>query len=181
MSCDILPSDSSKGPHHQGDVIELLNSGQKWDLIIAHPPCTYLALSGARWLYTQEGRWDKLEEAASFFSKILNTNAALRVAVENPIMLKYGTDIIGTKHTQAIQPWQFGHMEKKSTCLWLRNLPKLVETDNVKEKMSKLPKSEQNKIHYMAPGPERAKLRSTTYKGIAEAMADQWGELGPTS
>jgi hypothetical protein len=141
------------------------------DILIAHPPCTYLANSGVRWLYNKDGsrnkeRWDKMENGALFFKALLNSNCGC-ICIENPIMHKHALAIIGTKPTQIIQPWQFGHGETKATCLWLIGLPKLKPTNIVEGR--------EQKIWRMAPSPERAKLRSKTYPGIAEAMADQWG------
>ncbi|MAH44483.1 hypothetical protein CMI37_01560 [Candidatus Pacearchaeota archaeon] len=172
LSCDLLPTDKP-GRHHEGDIEDVLY--EDWDLIVAHPPCTYLCNSGVRWLHTQEGRWEKLDEAARFFRLFLD-HPCPKVCIENPIMHKYALDRIGgEKHTQLIQPWMFGHPEKKATCLWLKGLDALEETNNVKEEMLKLPASEQQKIWYASPSKDRWKLRSTTYAGIAEAMATQWG------
>jgi len=173
MSCDLLPTDAP-GPHYEGDVFDIIGNG--WDLMIAHPPCTYLSNSGVRWLSTQEGRWENMREGALFFRGLLNTDIP-RIAVENPIMHKYAVNIIGKRQTQIVQPWMFGHPETKATGLWLRNLPPLRPTYNVYEHMMTLPKAERNRVHYASPGPERWKLRSTTYKGIAAAMAAQWGSL----
>ncbi len=172
ISCDILPTDSP-GPHYQGDVRELLD--HQWDLIIAHPPCTYLTNSGVRWLKTDPERWQALDEAAAFFRLFLETDAAEKVAIENPIMHKYAIERIGgIKHTQTIQPWQFGDMESKRTCLWLRNLPELKETNNVYEEMMQLPIAKRNRVHHCPPSDDRWKIRSTTFQGIANAMAEQW-------
>lgn len=171
MSCDILPSDAG-GPHYQGDVMDVLNDG--WDMMIAHPPCTYLANSGVSWLYRQEGRWDKMKEGALFFKTLLDA-VIPKIAVENPIMHKHAKKIIGMNQTQTIQPWMFGHPEQKATFLWLKNLPPLYETCNVKEEMLILPESKRQRIHHLPPTEDRWKLRSKTYQGIAEAMADQWG------
>jgi hypothetical protein len=162
-SCDLLPSESSNGPHLQRDVREIIDDD--WDLLIAHPPCTYLCNSGVRWLYEQHGRWEKMKEAARFFKYLLYA-PILRVAVENPIPHKYAVREIGATYTQLIQPWQFGHGETKATCLWLRNLPHLEPTDVV-----------EGRTHRMAPSKNRSRKRSITYQGIAMAMADQWGSL----
>ena len=173
FSCDIL--DCSGGHpewHIQGDVLEHLNDG--WDLMIAHPPCTYLCNSGVRWLDNKD-RLLKMEEAAKFFKKLLESDIP-KIAVENPIMHKYAVAIIGRRQNQLIQPFMFGQPERKATCLWLKNLPKLKPTKDVKEEMMKLPKSISQKIHYTSPGKDRSKIRSKTFKGIAEAMAQQWGE-----
>lgn len=169
-SCDLLPSDSDFGPHIQGDVLEVLDDG--WDLMIAHPPCTDLAVSGARHFAAK--RADGRQQAALDFVSALLHAPIPRIALENPV------SIISSefrKPEQIIQPWMFGHPETKKTCLWLKNLPPLVETENVYEHMLTLPRAQRNRVHFMSPGPERWKLRSTTYSGIAAAMADQWGRL----
>ena len=144
-------------------------------MVIGHPECTYLANSGVCWLHKDITRWLKLFDGAEFFKKLLNTNIP-KIAVENPIQHKYARSIIGVEPTQIIQPWMFGHMERKATCLWLKGLEPLKPTNIVKEGMLKLPKSQQQRLHYLSPGPERSKLRSKTYQGIADAMADQWGK-----
>lgn len=172
ISCDLLPT-TKPGPHYVGDVKDILDDG--WDLIIAHPPCTYMANSGVRWLHKDPSRWTKLNEAAEFFNTLLKAPVE-KIAIENPVMHKYAKEKIGfVNQSQTIQPWMFGHMEQKATCLWLKNLPLLKETNNVKEEMLKLSKNQRERIHYLPPSPERWKLRSTTYKGIADAMAEQWG------
>lgn len=186
MSCDLLPSDAGE-PHYQGDIFNVINDG--WDIGIFHPPCTYLTNAGVRWLHehvqSRNGkkpvisgkiRWDYMREGAEFFKKLLESNIP-KIAVENPIPHKYAVNIIGRKYDQLVQPWMFGHPETKATCLWLKNLPKLVPTNNVKEYMLTLPKREQQKLHYLPPSPDRWKLRSVTFKGLAEAMAQQWGTL----
>lgn len=167
----MLPSDK-KGPHIQGDVLEILD--QKWDLMIAHPPCTYLSNSGVCWLKKNPKRKAEMVKGAKFFKKLLKAPIP-KIAVENPIMHKYAKEIVGRSQSQVVQPWMFGHLERKATCLWLKGLPELKPTKNVREKMLKLPKNKQQRLHYLPPSPERWKLRSTTYKGIAEAMAKQWG------
>jgi hypothetical protein len=158
MSCDLLPSETP-GMHHKGDVRDLLFDA--WDLLIAHPPCTHLSVSGARWFK------DKLPEQAEAldFVQLLLEAPIARIALENPI------SIISSrirKPDQIIQPWQFGHGETKATCLWLKNLPALVPTDIVEGREAR--------VHKMPPGPDRWKDRSRTFIGIAAAMADQWGE-----
>lgn len=168
MSCDLLPSDTP-GPHYQGDALDFIDRG--WDLIIAHPPCTYLCNSGVRWLYNKDGsknqeRWDEMYKAAHFFRSIL-AYPVKKMAVENPIMHKYAKEIIGRGQDQIIQPWQFGHGETKATCLWLKGLPKLEPTNIVEGREAR--------IHRMPPGPERSKMRSKTFPGIGKAFADQWG------
>lgn len=156
MSCDLLPTDSP-GPHHQGDVMDVIGDG--WDLMIAHPPCTHLAVSGSRWFK------DKVREQADalhFVRALMNAPIA-RWAIENPI------SVISSKirrPDQIVQPWQFGHGETKATCLWLKGLPLLTPTDIVEGREAK--------VHRMPPGPDRWKKRSLTYPGIAAAMAAQW-------
>lgn len=160
-SCDILPTEIH-GNHYQCDVREVL--GRQWDLIIAHPPCTRLCNSGVRWLESR-GLQDEMREGANFFKMFLGLGKT-PVCIENPIMHKYAVEIIGCRQTQVIQPWMFGHGETKATCLWLKYLPKLTPTNVVEGR--------EQKIHLMPPGPERWKLRSKTFQGIADAMADQW-------
>ena len=174
MSCDILPTDKP-GPHYQGDVFDVINDG--WDMMIAHPPCTYLSNSGVCHLHTDPTRWEKLDLGARFFKALWECYIP-KIAIENPIMHKYAKERIGCgKQTQVVQPWWFGHTEKKATCLWLKGLPPLVETNNVKAEMELLPKNKQQRLHYLPPSPDRWKLRSTTYQGLADAMAEQWREL----
>jgi hypothetical protein len=174
MSCDLLPTDVA-GPHYQGDVTDVLNDG--WDLMIAHPPCTYMTNSGVSWLHKDPARWALLNDAAAFFNLLLDAPVN-RIAVENPIMHKYAKERIGNrKQDQVVQPWMFGHMEQKGTCLWLKNLPLLTATNNVKAEMLLLPDNERQRLHYLSPNPDRWKLRSKTYQGIADAMASQWGCL----
>lgn len=158
ISCDLLPTESD-GPHYQGDVRDLLDDG--WDLMIAHPPCTHLAVSGARWFR------NKVSEQAEAldFVRLLMSAPIERIAIENPV------SVISSKirkPDQIIQPWQFGHGETKATCLWLKNLPKLKPTGIVEGR--------DNRIHRMPPSPDRWKERSRTYSGIAFAMAEQWGK-----
>jgi hypothetical protein len=182
MSCDLLPTDVP-GPHYQGDVFDIIDNG--WDLMIAHPPCTYLCRAGQRWLNaptdTRPGklkglpRWAATWEAVQFFNR-LKAAPIERVAVENPRPGSHVAADIG-QPDQIIHPWMFGHTENKATGLWLRNLPLLLGTEDVRDVMATLPKSETDKIHRAPPGPDRWKLRSTTYAGIAAAMADQWGAL----
>lgn len=164
-SCDVLPAEDESKFHFQQDLVELLEDKLPWDLMIAHPPCTYLANSGVRWLDTQEGRRDKMRNAAHFFIKIQRASIP-RIAIENPIPHKYAKQWIGN-YTQIIQPWQFGHGETKATCLWLKNLPHLQVTDVVEGRTPR--------VHHASPGPDRWKERSRTLPGIAAAMADQWG------
>ena len=172
MSCDLLPSDR-EGPHYQGSVADIIGDG--WDLMIAHPPCTYLTNSGVCHLHKDPARWGKLDEGAAFFKMLLDADIP-RIAVENPIMHGHAKQRIGNvKQTQVVQPWMFGHMEQKATCLWLKGLPPLRETRNVRQEMLALPKSQRERLHYLSPSPDRWKLRSATFQGIADAMASQWG------
>ena len=172
MSVDLLPSDTP-GNHYEGDVLDVLYDG--WDLLIAHPPCTYLANSGVSWLHKDPARWGALDKAAEFFKKLLEAPVS-KVCVENPIMHKYGKERIGgVKQSQVIQPYMFGHLEQKATCLWLNGLPQLTPTNNVKQKMLNLPNNLRQRLHYLPPSKDRWKLRSTTFQGIADAMASQWG------
>jgi hypothetical protein len=159
MSCDLLPTDIP-GPHYQGDVFDVIDAG--WDMMIAHPPCTHLAVSGAR--HFADKRMDGRQQAAiSFFLKLAKAHIP-RIAIENPICIMSS---IWRKTDQIIQPWQFGHGETKATCLWLKNLP-LLDATNIVE-------GREPRIHHMPPSPDRWKERSKTYQGIADAMAQQWG------
>lgn len=157
-SCDILPTEKP-GPHIRDNVLQHLGDG--WDLMIAHPPCTHLAVSGARWF---KGRETEQEEAVAFFMEMVNAPIQ-RIAVENPICVM---SRLYRKPDQIIQPWQFGHGETKATCLWLKNLPVLAPTCIVSGRDAR--------IHKMPPGPDRWRERSRTYYGIANAMAEQWGD-----
>ena len=157
MSCDLLPTESP-GPHHQGNVLDILDDG--WDLMIAHPPCTHLAVSGARWF---PGKRVEQEEALAFVRTLLDAPIP-RIALENPV------SIISTrirKPDQYIQPWQYGHGEVKKTGFWLKGLALLKPTDIVEGREAR--------VHKLGPSEDRWKLRSTTLPGIAAAMADQWG------
>ena len=116
----------------------------------------------------------KMKLGAIFFRRLLDADIP-RVAVENPIMHKYAAEIVGRRQDQVVQPWMFGHPEQKATCLWLRGLPPLIPTDDVRDEMLALPERERQRLHYMGPGPDRSKARSTTFAGIAAAMAAQWG------
>jgi hypothetical protein len=172
MSCDLLPTDSP-GPHYQGNIFDIITDG--WDLMIGHPPCTYLTNAGVCHLHKDSKRWPMLFDGAEFFKKLLEVDIP-KIAIENPIMHKYAKTLIGgVKQSQVVQPWMFGHTEQKATCLWLKGLPMLAETNNVKAEMMLLPKNERERLHYLPPSPDRWKLRSTTYQGIADAMAMQWG------
>lgn len=171
-SCDLLPSDDNSPYHITGDVIPLLD--QDWDLMVAHPPCTYLTNSGVTWLYRQPERWKHLIEGAVFFRSLLEAPIPLK-AIENPIMHQYAAKIIGRRQDQVVQPYMFGHQERKGTGLWLVGLPKLTPTENVYDLMMKLPDNKRQRLHYLPPSEDRWKLRSLTYQGVADAMANQWG------
>jgi hypothetical protein len=170
-SVDLLPSESNpfplpdKGPHFQNDALWVAEDPAygEWDLMIAHPPCTHLAVSGARWFKDKK---EEQEKAIWFFKSLYNVERIPRICVENPV------SIISTrfrKPDQIIQPWQFGHGETKATCLWLLNLPKLNPTNIVEGRTPR--------VHYASPGPDRWKERSRTLHGVANAMAEQWGNL----
>jgi site-specific DNA-cytosine methylase len=158
-SCDLLTTDKL-GPHIQGDVMEVLGEG--WDLMVAHPPCTHLAVSGARWFKEKQ---TEQAEALEFVRRLLDAPIE-KICLENPV------SIISSrirKPSQVIQPWMFGHGETKATCLWLKNLPLLQPTNIVEGREAR--------VHKMPPSPDRWKLRSVTFQGIADAMAEQWGSL----
>ena len=159
-SCDLLDSEIP-GNHYKGDVRDLFGE-ERWDIMIAHPPCTHLAVSGARWFVNKK----KEQKEALDFVKELMDSGIPRIAIENPI------SVISTrirKPDQIIQPWQFGHGETKATCLWLKNLPKLKPTNIVEGR--------EPRIAHVPPSPDRWKIRSRTFKGIARAMASQWGNI----
>lgn len=175
-SCDILPCSGGHPEWHlQMDAIEALHTKGPWDFVGSHYPCTRLTNSGVCWL-EKRNLWEDMRKAAHEFTLVPQfiKDNGVKGYVENPIPHKYAVEIIG-KYSQIIQPWMFGHPERKATCLWLYGLTKLVPTNNVKAEMMKLSKAEQQRIHYLPPSPERAKLRSKTFEGIAQAMADQWG------
>ena len=174
MSCDLLPTDVA-GPHYQGNVMDIINDG--WDLMIAHPPCTYLSVSGMHWT-TRGLRDPKLTEDALDFVKQLMDAPIKRICIENPV------SIISSrlrKPDQSVNPYYFGHDASKKTCLWLKNLPLLTPTHfieprivNGKKRWGNQTDSGQNKL---PPSKDRWKIRSATYQGIADAMANQWGNL----
>ncbi len=185
-SCDLLPAEdlSPAYAHHMRCNVEYVlrptqdNTycrGKAWDLMIAHPPCTYLCNSGVRWLYKggrgttpDPERWAAMREAVKFFGKLWSADIP-RVCIENPTMHRWARTEFGLDPSQAIQPWQFGHHETKRTCLWLRGLPKLTPTNIVEGRTPR--------VHHEAPSPERWKNRSRTLQGIADAMAEQWGTV----
>ncbi len=156
--------------HVRSDVRPLLR--ERWDLVIAHPPCTYLCNSGVRWLKDNPVRYRKMLEGARFFLDCLLANAD-RVVVENPIQHAHARKLIPPPD-QIVQPWQFGHPEQKATCLWLTGLPPLVETHNVRAVMMRLPDRLRQRCEWMG-GAGRSDERSRTFSGVAQAMAEQWG------
>ena len=170
ISCDLLDTEVP-GPHIVGDALAAIRD-VKPDLLIAHPPCTYLANSGVRWLYGGKGttidpvRWALMCEGAAFFRRLLNADVPM-VAVENPVMHSHARRLVGEGATQYIHPWQHGHGEQKSTGLWLRGLPLLVPSDVVEGR--------EQRVWRLGPSADRWKERSRTFSGIASAMAEQWG------
>lgn len=176
ISCDLLPTDS-QGPHMACDVMEAVLS-QKWDIIILHPPCTALAVSGNSTYGYGCKKHDLRLVAVTWTKKLFDTalcQAVVGVALENPVGVL--PRMAGMECSQYIHPWMFGHMEQKKKGLWLHNLPPLVPTIDVYKDMLQLPKSDRERIHYMPPSKDRWKMRSITYQGIADAMASQWGGL----
>jgi hypothetical protein len=180
MSCDLEPT-LIPGPHYQGSVLDVLDDG--WDLMIAHPPCTYLTVTGNKWFKPEYAerfptRHQDREDAAKFFMLLVNANIP-RIAIENPI------GVMSTrfkKPSQVIHPWQYGHEASKSTCLWLKGLPNLQPTNIVEKGEFVTFKSGKRMTKWYADAAllspkERAKVRNTTFQGIADAMADQWGNL----
>jgi hypothetical protein len=161
MSCDLLPTEA-EGPHYTGDVRDVLD--YPWDLMVAHPPCTHLSVSGAKH-FAAKRLTGKQQAAVSFFMALAKADIP-RIAIENPVCVMSS---LWRKPDQTVQPWQFGHGETKATCLWLKNLPPLRPTNIVQGR--------EQRVFRMAPSPDRWKLRSATYAGIADAMADQWGAL----
>ncbi|HPC13017.1 MAG TPA: hypothetical protein PLN36_01460 [Bacteroidales bacterium] len=165
------PSPDGSSFHFEDDVKEILDffTPEEWDLIIAHPPCTRLCNSGVQWL-AKRNLWAEMREGAEFFKFFMDLNCE-HIAIENPIPHKYALEIIGRKYDQLIQPWQFGEPYSKATCLWLKNLPRLVPTEIVP------PERREQYCHRLPPSSERSNLRSITYRGIAEGMASQWSPL----
>jgi len=169
LSCDLLPTDQT-GPHYQGDVRDILYN--KWDLMIAHPPCTHLAVSGARWFKNKQNE----QAAALEFVRFLMAAPVPMIAIENPV------SIISSrirKPDQVIQPWQFGHEATKTTCLWLKGLPHLRPTAIVDRGERHVTRSGKSlpKWYNLPPSKDRWKIRSTTFPGVAQAMAEQWGKI----
>ena len=173
-SCDLLHSEDMSLFHIRGPVQDVLAMGC-WDLVIAHPPCTYLCNSGVSHLKKGENdhRMAQMRAAAEFFRIFLDCGAP-RVCIENPVPHKYARERIG-RPSQYVQPYMFGHPEQKKTGLWLKGLPNLDPTHDVEAKMRRLPDNQRQRLHYLPPGPDRWKERSRTYQGIADAMASQWG------
>ena len=167
MSCDLLPTETP-GPHYQGDVRDVLN--YPWDLMIAHPPCTDLAVSGAAW-FKDKKILGKQQVSVSFFMMLAKCDIP-KIAIENPVCIM---SKLWRKPDQIVQPYMFGHKETKATCLWLQGLPLLKPTNDVKKETMELPEKERMRLHYLPPSPDRWKIRSKTFDGIAKAMAEQWG------
>ena len=168
-SVDLLPAEDGETILHTQDSLEHVLSRMVVlpDLLIAHPPCTYLCNSGVRWLHSDKTRWQKMKEGAEFFRWILDLPIA-RIAVENPVMHKYAREIVGRGPDFTVQPWQFGDPAKKRTCFWTRGLPPLVPTSDMTAVDARAD------CHLASPGPDRWKERSRTYPGLAAAIADQW-------
>jgi len=167
ISCDLLPSETA-GPHYQGDVRDLLT--ERFDMMIAHPPCTDLAVSGAAWFAKKRADGSQ-QKSIEFFMMLVNAKIP-RICIENPIGIM---STVYRKPSQIIQPWMFGHPESKATCLWIKGMPLLRETNNVYDEMMQLPKNKRMRLHYLPPSKHRWKIRSETFQGIADAMASQWG------
>ena len=167
MSCDLLPTEL-EGNHYQGDIRDVLD--YPWDLMIAHPPCTDLSVSGAAWFEKKRKNGNQYA-SASFFMTLAKCDIP-KIAIENPVCIM---SKLWRKPDQIVHPWMFGHPEQKATCLWLKGLPNLKETNNVKELMLTLPDNERQRLHYLPPSADRGKLRSKTFEGLAQAMAQQWG------
>ena len=169
-SSDILPADDGSPKHIQGDCVDVLEANELWDLIIMHPPCTALAVSGNATYAKGMPKHDKRLESIEWTAKLwkLATNICDHVCMENPV------GVLPFKPTQYVQPWMFGHPESKKTGLWLHNLPKLEDTNNVKEVYDSLPRREQMRLHYLPPSADRWKIRSKTFDGLAQAMAVQY-------
>jgi hypothetical protein len=171
-SIDISPCYGGRPEwHRQQDAKEALE--EFWDMLICFPPCTDLAVSGAKW-FAEKRKDGRQQKSIDFFMIHANNKKCPKISIENPIGIM---STIWRKPDQIIQPYWFGHMEQKSTCLWLKGLPKLKPTHNVYSEMMALPKKKRERIHYLPPGPDRADIRSKTFPGIARAMAEQWGNL----
>ena len=171
-SCDLLPASGGHPEWHlQQDVTPLLR--ESWDMVLAFPPCTHLCVSGARWW--QEKQADgRQQEGIDFFMQFAALEHVPKVAIENPVGIM---STLYRKPDQIIQPYQFGHLERKSTCLWLKGLTPLAPTHDRYAEMMALPRNQRERLHYLPPSPDRARIRSKTFAGIAKAMAEQWGSL----
>jgi len=168
-SCDLLPCSGGHPEWHvEGDVTPLLDL--KWDMVLAFPPCTHLCVSGARW-FKQKREDGRQLEAYMFFMQFTYLHHVPRVAIENPVGVM---SRFYRKPDCIIHPWQFGHLEAKTTCLWLKGLPRLQSTNDVHAEMMALPRNKRERLHYLPPSPDRARIRSKTFPGIARAMAEQW-------
>ena len=175
-SCDLLPCERAgethlPDRHFQCDVRDVI--GEQWDMMIAFPPCTDLCVSGARWFKEKQANGQQAQ-SIDFFMLFAKEHHIPRIAIENPVGIM---STLYRKPDQVIQPWMFGHPEQKSTCLWLKNLPKLTPTNDVKAEMMALPKNKRERLHYLPPSAGRWKERSRTFTGIAQAMADQWSDV----
>lgn len=186
MSCDLLPADDGEyEEHYEGDIFRLLGDTKyRWDLLIAHPPCTYLCNSGVKWLYKDgkeengrdEARWKEMRDGVAFYNELWNAPIEM-ICLENPIMHGHATELLtpGMPEPQYIQPWQFGHKEMKATGLRLKNLPRLVPTNVVGPPPKDIVERRKwAKVHMASPGKDRWRERSRTLEGIADAFADQW-------
>jgi hypothetical protein len=177
-SCDLLESEDNSPFHIVGDAVEVANR-REWDMLIGHPPCTYLANSGVQHLSKDPTRWAKMEDGAAFFMALWSLPIP-RICLENPVMHGHARALIGgMRPFQVIQPYMFGHMESKATGLYLKGLMPLRPTSDLKAETMALPSNQRQRLHYLPPGPNRWKERSRTYPGIAAAMAAQWGSATP--
>lgn len=169
-SCDLLPA-TDDGPHIRGDALAAIRRG--WNLVIAHPPCTHIAVSGARH-FAMKKKDGRFQAGVRFFKDVVRLCQlhADKYAVENPVCVM---SKLYMRPSQIIQPWMFGHPETKTTCLWLRGVPPLVATNDVRDAMLRLPIAQRARVHHLPPSPLRWALRSKTYDGIAAGMAEQWG------
>lgn len=178
VSCDLLPADDKSEAHYQGDIYDILRSNLRWDIIILHPPCTALTVAGNSTYGEGQPKYDERLSSAEWTKQLwlkAISVADVGVCMENPVGVL--PRLSGLTPAQYVQPWMFGHMEQKKTGLWLDRLPPLVETHNVYAEMMQLPKNQRERLHYLPPSADRWKIRSTTFQGIADAMASQWGCL----
>lgn len=189
ISVDLIPSERP-GPHYEGSIEAFFAAFKPsdFDIMIGHPPCTYLTNAGSKHLYIggrkengrDEERWQKMRDAAQFFNTLLSYDVP-RICVENPVMHCHAAELIAREYGQIIQPYEHGHPETKKTCLWLKNLPPLMPTNVIPPDYEKYPKGRGNgfepRVHYESPGPDRWKNRSRTMEGVAKAMASQWSDL----